>query len=58
MGDSGEAPEHFPTPSTKHQMIEFGEFGRRMEEWCRIPPIEFHLLFKCMQKFIEAVCND
>ena len=42
--------EHFLPPSTKHQIMEF-----LMEEWCPIPPIEFHPLVKSMPRHIEAV---
>ena len=40
----------FPPPSTK----------LLMEEWCRIPPIEFQILVESMPRCIEAVltCGD
>ena len=51
MGDSGAVPETvFPPPSTKHQIMEF-----IMEEWCRLPPIEFQTLVESTRRCIEAV---
>ena len=40
----------FPPPSTKHQIIEY-----LVEEWCRIPPIEFQTLVEAMPRGNEAV---
>ena len=48
MGDSGVAMgQRFPPPSTKHQMMEI-----LVEEWCRIPPIEFQTLVESMPKVL------
>ena len=40
----------FPPPSTKHKIIEI-----LVEEWCRIPPIEFQTLVESMPRCMEAV---
>ena len=50
MGDSGPVPESFPPPLTKPQMMEF-----LVEEWCRVPPIEFQTLVESMPRRTEAV---
>ena len=53
MGDSGVGPQlrqRFPPTSTKHQIITF-----LVEEWGRIPPIEFQTLVESMPRCIEAV---
>ena len=39
----------FPPPSTEHQIMEF-----LLEEWCRIPPIEFQTLVESMPMCTEA----
>ena len=52
MGDPGAEPEtvFLLSPLTKHQIMEF-----IVEEWCRIPPIEFQPLVESMPRSIEAV---
>jgi transposase len=42
--------QRFPAPSTKHQIMEF-----LVEEWCRIPPIEFQRLVESKPRPIKAV---
>ena len=42
--------QRFPEPSTEHQMVEF-----LVEEWCRVPPIEFQTHVESIPRCIEAV---